>query len=106
MIGDISGSVFTDAATRLTELRFSRDAEREADKEGLRRLVAARIDPAGMIRFYEKLAEEQRLSPPPILSTHPATGERLATLRREASRQKEKWQTLPVDIQLIKSSLP
>ncbi len=104
IIGDISGSVFADAATRLTELRFSRDAEREADAEGLRRLVAARIDPAGMIRFYEKLAAEQRLSPPPILSTHPATGERLESLRQEVSRQKGKWQPLPVDIQSLKSS--
>jgi predicted Zn-dependent protease len=103
--GDISGSVFADAATRLTELRFSRDAEREADAEGLRRLVAARIDPTGMIRFYEKLAAEQRLSPPPILSTHPATGERLESLRQEVSRQKENWQLLPVDIQSIKDSL-
>jgi Zn-dependent protease with chaperone function len=106
VIGDISGSVFADAATRLTELRFSRDAEREADAEGLRRLVAARIDPAGMISFYEKLAAEQRLSPPPILSTHPATGERLDALRQEVSRQKGGWQTLPVDIQSIKNSLP
>lgn len=106
VLGDISGSVFADAATRLTELRFSRDAEREADAEGLRRLVAARIDPAGMIRFYEKLAAEQRLSPPPILSTHPATGERLDSLRLEVSRLKGKWQPLPVDILSIKSSLP
>ena len=105
VIGDISGSVFADAATRLTELRFSRDAEREADAEGLRRLVAARIDPTGMIRFYEKLAAEQRLSPPPILSTHPATGERLESLRQEVSRQKENWSLLPVDIQSIKDSL-
>jgi len=106
VLGDISGSVFADAATRLTELRFSRDAEREADAEGLQRLVAARIDPAGMIRFYEKLAAEQRLSPPPILSTHPATGERFDSLRLEVSRLKGKWQPLPVDIQSIKSSLP
>jgi len=104
VIGDISGSVFTDAATRLTELRFSRDAEREADAEGLRRLVAARIDPAGMISFYEKLAAEQRLSPPPLFSTHPATGERLELLRQEVTRQKGKWQPLPVDIHSIKSS--
>lgn len=104
--GDISGSVFADAATRLTELRFSRDAESEADAEGLRRLVAAGIDPAGMIRFYEKLAAEQRLLPPPILSTHPATGERLELLRQEVSLQKGKWRLLPVDIQSIKSSLP
>lgn len=105
VIGDISASVFADAATRLTALRFSRDAEREADAEGLRRLVVARIDPVGMIRFYEKLAAEQRLSPPAILSTHPATGERLESLRLEVSRQKGKWQLLPVDIQSIKSSL-
>jgi len=98
-VGDISGSVFADAATSLTELRFSRDAEREADAEGLRRLVTARINPAGMIRFYEKLAAEQRLSPPPLLSTHPATGERLDSLRREVSRQGGEWQALPVDIQ-------
>jgi len=106
VIGDISGSVFADAATRLTELRFSRDAEREADAEGLRRLVAARIDPAGMLRFYEKLAAGERLSPPPLLSTHPATGERLESLRQEVSRQKGRWQTLPVDIPSIKNLLP
>jgi predicted Zn-dependent protease len=105
VVGDISGSVFADAATRLTELRFSRDAEREADAEGLRLLVAARIDPAGMIRFYEKLGKEQRLSPPSILSTHPATGERLESLRQEVSRQKGDWQALPVDIRSIQQSL-
>lgn len=104
VIGDVSGSVFAETATRLTELRFSRDAEREADAEGLRRLVAAHIDPAGMIGFYEKLAAEQRLSPPAILSTHPATGERLESLRQEVSLQKGKWQPLPVDIQSIKNS--
>lgn len=105
LIGDFSGSVFAEAATRLTELRFSRDAEREADAEGLRRLVAARIDPNGMVRFYEKLAAEQRLTPPPILSTHPATGERLESLRREVSGQKGPWQALPVDIRSLKSTL-
>lgn len=104
LIGDLSGSVFTEAATRLTELSFSREAEREADAEGLRRLVAARIDPNGMVHFYEKLAAEQRLSPPPILSTHPATGERLESLRREVSGQKGPWQALPVDMQSIKST--
>jgi predicted Zn-dependent protease len=104
--GDISGSVFADAAARLTELRFSRDAEREADAEGLRRLVAARIDPSGMIRFYEKLSAGQRFSPPSILSTHPAGGERLDSLRREVSRQKGIWQPLPVDIQSVKALLP
>lgn len=94
--GDISDSVFTDAATRLTELRFSRDAEREADANGLQRMVAARISPEGMVRFYERLASEKRTSPPALLSTHPASGERLAWLRQEVAGLSGPWQPLQV----------
>jgi beta-barrel assembly-enhancing protease len=95
--GDFSDSLFTDGATRLTELRFSRDAEREADAEGLRRLVAARIAPEGMLRFYERLASEKRGSTPAILSTHPASGERLEWLRNEVTKFSGPWQPLQVD---------
>ncbi|HBA71230.1 MAG TPA: hypothetical protein DCZ63_03265 [Geobacter sp.] len=102
LTGDVSGGVFADAATRLTELRFSREAEREADDEGLRRLVKARIDPNGMLRFYMKLASEGRPSPPPLLSTHPATGERLERLRREVAGLKQKWVPLPIDLTSLK----
>ncbi|MDK9718705.1 MAG: M48 family metallopeptidase [Trichlorobacter sp.] len=94
--GDLSDSVFTDGATRLTELRFSRDAEREADAEGLRLLMAARISPEGMLRFYERLASEKRGSPPAILSTHPASGERLDWLRNEVTKFSGSWQPLQV----------
>lgn len=98
VMGDISDNVLTGAATRLTELRFSRDAEREADANGLQRLVAARISPHGMLRFYERLTAEQRPSPPALLSTHPASGERLNWLRREVAALKGPWQPLPVDL--------
>jgi Zn-dependent protease with chaperone function len=106
VIGDFSGSVFADAATRLTELRFTRDAEREADDDGLRRLVAARIDPNGMLRFYEKLAAQKQLTPPAILSTHPATGERLERLRTKVAGLQERWTPLPVDLTPARTSLP
>jgi len=96
--GDISDSVFTDAATRLTELRFSRDAEREADANGLQRLVAARISPEGMVRFYERLASEKRSYPPALLSTHPSSRERLEWLRREAAGLSGPWQPLQVGL--------
>lgn len=105
LTGDASGGVFADAATRLTELRFSREAEREADDDGLRRLVKARIDPNGMLRFYQKLAGERRPSPPPLLSTHPATGERLEHLRREVAQLRENWEPLPIDIDRLKIGL-
>lgn len=103
--GDTSGGAFADAATRLTELRFSREAEREADDEGLRRLVAARIDPNGMLRFYEKLAGEKRLAPPAILSTHPASGERLLRLRREIAGLTHTWIPLPIDLEVLKMNI-
>lgn len=67
---------------QLTELKFSRDAEREADSRGLQRLVEARIDPQGLPRFFEKLekTEGAGVGLPAVLSTHPATRERLDAL--------------------------
>lgn len=106
LVGDASGSVFADAATRLTELRFSREAELEADDEALRRLVAARINPNGMLRFYGKLASEQRLSPSAILSTHPATGDRIERLRQEVAQRSENWVPLQVDLGPVRMILP
>lgn len=99
-LGDFSGTAVAEAAQQLTELGFSRDAEREADAEGLRRLAAARIDPQGMIRFFEKLAQEQTLAPPAaLLSTHPADSERLAELRRQvAALPPGNWRPLAVDL--------
>lgn len=72
-------------AAQLGELKFSRDAEREADRRGLERLAEARVDPAGMLRFFETLEKAEAGAPaakvPAVLSTHPATKERIAWLR-------------------------
>lgn len=66
---------------RLTELKFSRDAEAAADARGLERLAEARIDPAGLPRFFRSLAQAQGEGGlPALLSTHPATEARLAAL--------------------------
>jgi Zn-dependent protease with chaperone function len=83
--GDASG-VFVygvEAARTLGTLRYSRQAEEEADVEGLRMLQAAGIDPAGMVTFFESLRRnEPRLSANlGYLSTHPSTTDRLARLR-------------------------
>lgn len=105
-LGDFSGTAAAEAAQQLTALRFSRDAEREADREGVRRLAAAGIDPAGMARFLEKLANAESLAPPPLLSTHPATEERLAELRREAALLTGEWRPLAIDLEAAKAALP
>lgn len=61
--------------------RHSREAEREADRVGLRFMTRAGIDPHGMPRFFEKLLAEEQRSPGLAVqwfSTHPLTTERIA----------------------------
>jgi len=106
VLGDFSGTTLAEAATGLTELGFSREAEREADRDGLRRLVAVRVDPNGMVRFFEKLAQEHSAAPPALLSTHPAGKERLAELRREVASLSGEWRYLTIDLAAAKSALP
>jgi predicted Zn-dependent protease len=83
--GDVSGAAAfgLNAAANLGSLRYSRAHETEADDEGMRMILDAGIDPAGMIAFYELLAREGPELPGVLsyLSTHPATGERVQRLR-------------------------
>jgi predicted Zn-dependent protease len=83
--GDVSGAMTygLEGARVLAELRYSRQDEEEADREGYRMLVAAGIDPAGMMRFFETLQKKTGGAPavPPYLSTHPTTEGRIERLR-------------------------
>jgi predicted Zn-dependent protease len=83
---DALGAAATRAAGTLGALRFRREDEAEADREGMRMLQAARVDSRGMVEFFRKLAARQKSEPRVIayLSTHPQTSERLATLSRQA----------------------
>lgn len=88
LTGDVSGVMAygLESARVLGALRYSRAAEEEADAEGLKLLQAARIDPAGMIAFFERMEERRGEAPAAFkyLSTHPATGDRVARLQRLA----------------------
>jgi Zn-dependent protease with chaperone function len=101
-LGDLSGTALEAMVADLTELRFSRDAEREADAEGLRRLAAARIDPRGMVRFFERVRDEAGAAVPALLSTHPAPAERLEALRRETAALRIDATPLPLDWAAVK----
>jgi len=83
--GDVSGALAygLEGARILAELRYSRQDEEEADREGYRMLRAAGVDPAGMIRFFERLQTESGRAPsrPSYLSTHPSTEGRIERLR-------------------------
>jgi predicted Zn-dependent protease len=70
-------------------LAYSRAHEREADRLGIQYLAAAGFDPEGLPAFLRQLqswASLQGQAPPPYLSTHPLTGERIADASGRASR--------------------
>jgi beta-barrel assembly-enhancing protease len=79
--GDLGGTVAGQAALKLTSLRFSRDAEREADAKGFAVLIAQNIDPQGMVDFFGTMKREAAASPPAWLSTHPDSDARQESLR-------------------------
>ncbi|ELR97667.1 M48 family metallopeptidase [Gloeocapsa sp. PCC 73106] len=59
----------------------SREAEKEADQLGLANLKSAGYAPIAMITFMEKLLKLSESGTLTILSTHPATSERIVKLR-------------------------
>lgn len=70
---------------------FSKQYETEADSVGWDYLVAADIDPHGMIEVFEKLRSFQRNTPglvtlPEVFEGHPALDKRIALLERKAKK--------------------
>jgi beta-barrel assembly-enhancing protease len=66
----------------LLTLKFGREQEIEADLTGLQLLHRAKIDPSGMIRFFEQLSEKDE-GRTEWLSTHPMSGARAERLKAE-----------------------
>ena len=89
LTGDMTGPLAygLETARALGDLRYSRRAEEEADREGMKMLLAARVDPAGMIAFFEKMQKEEGAQSQALtyLSSHPMPAERIARLRSLAA---------------------
>jgi Zn-dependent protease with chaperone function len=70
-------------------LKFSRDAEREADYLGLQYMYKAGYDPNAYVTFFERIQTDEKRQPgtiPKIFSTHPPTPERIANTQKEIAR--------------------
>jgi predicted Zn-dependent protease len=70
-------------------LKFSRDAEREADFLGLQYMYKAGYDPNAYVTFFERIQTDEKRQPgtiPKIFSTHPPTPERIANTQKEIAR--------------------
>ena len=68
-----------------SQLDYTREHEREADRVGLTLLERAGFDPQGMASFFERLMRANRLNEfkgaPSYLRTHPLTTERIADMQ-------------------------
>ena len=73
----------------MTFLKFSRDAEREADFLGLQYMYKAGYDPNSYVTFFERIQADEKRRPGTIgkaFSTHPPTPERIENTQKEIAR--------------------
>jgi len=87
-IGFALGEGFS-LAYPLTLLKFSRNAESEADAVGLRYMEAAGYDPAASVSLFERLASADSSRMPGLkrlFSTHPITSDRLAAAAKSIEK--------------------
>jgi Zn-dependent protease with chaperone function len=107
VFGDRQGlvGIMKQLGVELFTLKFGREQETEADLTGLQLLQRAKIDPSGMIRFFERLSEkdEGRME---WLSTHPMSTARAERLKAElASLPKRTPEPFTFDWKKIQESL-
>jgi beta-barrel assembly-enhancing protease len=88
LVGDASAlaGLVSQTTGMLGESAFSRDYEREADETGWQILLAAKVEPRGMIRIFHRFKDEEAkgLPMPGLLRSHPATDDRIERLEENA----------------------
>jgi hypothetical protein len=86
VLGDMTNiSVAAAVGATLIDSRFSRDAEREADRFAAEAAVRLGFDPGGLANLLERIAPNDEMSRTlAFLSTHPLSAERRAALEEIA----------------------
>lgn len=108
IVGDVNSTMdkVVNLASTLETLGLSREMEAEADRKGMELILAANIDPNGMIRVYEKLeksSQEEEINQQEnsdiklfsYFSTHPSSRNRLSSLKKQIkSHENRTWEPL------------
>lgn len=92
------------AAMIQSQLNYSQDAEREADRVGLQTLYSAGFDPKGMEGFFARLQANNHFyesAAPAYLSTHPLTVERMADMENRTRQLPTRMHRDDPDFRLI-----
>lgn len=88
LAGDPTALVLAQGVNVALQLKNSRAAESEADREGIAYLRRSGYDPEGMIRFFQRILSTQRPGGdiPAYLYTHPELRQRIVSARTEIRR--------------------
>ncbi len=97
-----------EAQARSNILKFSRDAEREADRVGLEILSEAGFNPLASVSFFNKLQAANRVydgNAPDYLRSHPLTSERISDMQLRTLSMKAKIRPDSLEFNLVKTRL-
>ncbi len=105
LVGQPDAAALFQSLGQLSQLKFSRTQEEDADLTGFDTLVAAGIAPEGMARFFDRLGETGG-APPAFLSTHPSSAGRAAAIRqRTEGLRGAKAEPLSIDWSAVRASI-
>ncbi len=96
------------ASSMQTELDFTREHEREADRIGLQTTADAGFDPRAAALFFERLQKVNRLyenNAPEYLRTHPVTSERIADIQNRIESLPYRQVPDSLEFQLVRAKL-
>ncbi len=82
---NLAANLFTSSGM----LYYSREAEREADRDGLIMMYEAGYNPMGMVEMFEMLRQGRKSEPSAwanLFSTHPVTDERIQSARTQIAQ--------------------
>ena len=104
----IGAVVAGQAAGIQSQLSYSRDFEREADRVGLDLLDRSNMDVRGMGNFFERLQKSGRVydnNAPSYLRTHPLTTERIADMGNRIVGRPQRTVEDSLDFLLVRAKL-
>ena len=105
----VGAAVGAQAAGVQSQLAYSRDFEREADRIGIERLDSAGFDAHAMGTFFERMQRANRISEdstmPGYFRTHPVTSERIADVQNKAASMPYRQHLDSPEFQLVRAKL-
>jgi len=101
LFGDVS-NIIAGVPTVLLDLKYSRDAERDADRFAMIILKSHGIPVSTLAHVFEKLQQQYKGSEPvPYLSSHPLTEERLEQIRQAGLASESSWSDPGPKVELL-----